>query len=443
MMTAPSLRRCAVSPGPSAGGFFRRPRWGALGVGLLSALVAALAGAGCNHAGPAKEQKRVEVTVTTPITAEVVDHQDFTGRLDAFKTVDIRARVSGYVVDAPFKEGDVVKEGDVLFQIDPQTYQADYNLADANLRLAEADADLQEKIANRARRLRVSGGNSEEDLETAIAAAAKSKASVGACQASRDRAKLYLGYTKVIVPPLRDDQGRPLTGRVSRRYVDPGNLVTADNTVLTTIVTETPVYAYFDVDERTFLELKMAATPGKSMDSTPLLQSKVLMRLANEDKFKRLGVVNFIDNRVTATSGTIRMRGVFDNSKGDLKSGLFARVRMPTSKPYTALLVPDEALQSDQGKKFLYVVTKDPKTNEDKIEYKPVELGQAIEGLRVIRNGLKEGERVVVVGMQRVRPNQAVEVKTQDPPKPPESSLAQILKSQGSGIRNQESGAGE
>jgi len=438
MMTAPSLRRRAVRTGQSAGGFFRRPRWGALGVGLLAALVAAVAGAGCNRAAPAKEQKRVEVTVTTPITAEVVDYQDFTGRLDAFKTVDLRARVSGYVIDAPFKEGDVVKEGDVLFQIDPQTYQADYNLAEANLRLAEADADLQEKIANRARQLRITGGNSQEELETALAAAAKSKANVGACQASRDRAKLYLGYTKVIVPPLRDDQGRPLTGRVSRRFVDPGNLVNADNTMLTTIVTESPVYAYFDVDERTFLELKMAATPGTSLGFIPQLQSKVLMRLANEDKFTRLGTVNFIDNRVTATSGTIRMRGVFDNSKGDLKSGLFARVRMPTSKPYTALLVPDEALQSDQARKFLYVVN-----DHNEVERKDVELGQAVEGLRVIRKGLNEGERVIVVGMQRVRPKQAVEVKTQDPPKPPESSLAQILRNQGSGVRNQQAGAGE
>jgi multidrug efflux system membrane fusion protein len=423
MMTASSPLPCAVSLGRSAGGLFRR----VLGPGVLCALAAALAGAGCNGAAqPPKDPKRVEVIVTTPITADVVDYQDFTGRLDAYRTVDIRARVSGYVKGAPFNEGDVVKEGDLLFQIDPQPYEADYNLAGANLRLAEADADLQEKIANRARQLRATGGNSQEEFETAVAAAAKAKASVGAMQSARDRAKLYLGYTKVVAP---------LTGRISRRYVDPGNLVNADNTMLTTIVTETPVYAYFDVDERSFLDLKMAAAPTSGWFG-PQFQSKVLMRLANEDKFERVGTVNFIDNRVTATSGTIRMRGVFDNAKGDLKSGLFARVRLPTGKPYAALLVPDEALQSDQGRKFLYVVN-----GNNEVEYRPVEMGQALEGLRVIKKGVSEGDRVIIVGMQRVRAKQAVEVQTQDPPKPPSSHLARILRNQGSGVRNPEPGS--
>jgi RND family efflux transporter MFP subunit len=401
------------------------------GAGVLFALMAALAGAGCNNAAPAKDQKRVEVTVTTPITCAVVDHQDFTGRLDAFKTVDIRARVSGYVTAAPFKEGDVVHEGDLLFRIDPQPYEADSNLAEANLRVADADADLQESNAKRARQLILTRGISQEDFDTTIAAAAKAKATVGAMRAARDRAKLYLSYTKVTAP---------LTGRVSRRYVDPGNLVTADNTMLTTVVTETPVFVYFDVDERTFLELKMAASTSGRAGPQP--EAKVLMRLANEEKFERVGTVNFIDNRVAATSGTIRMRGVFENAKGDLKSGLFARVRMPTSKPYQALLVPDEAVQSDQGKKRLYVVTKDPKTNEDKVEYREVELGQAREGLRVIKKGVSEGDRVIIVGMQRVRANQVVEVKTQDPPKPPASPLARVLRGQKSEIRGQ-SGVGE
>jgi RND family efflux transporter MFP subunit len=408
-----------------------------LGAGVLFALAAAVAGAGCNHAAPPKEQKRVEVTVTTPVTAEVVDYQDFTGRLDALKTVEVRARVAGYVVDAPFKEGDVVKEGDVLFRIDPQSYQADYNLAEANLRLAEADSELQEKLANRARQLRATGGNSVEDLETAVAAAAKAKANVGAAQASRDRAKLYLGYTKVIVPPLRDDQGRPLTGRVSRRFVDPGNLIVADNTMLTTIVTENPVYVYFDVDERTFLDLNIAAARTSGWLG-PQLQARVLMRLANEEKFSRVGTVNFVDNRVTATSGTIRMRGVFDNEKGDLKSGLFARVRLPISKPYQALLVPDEALQSDQGKKFVFVVNAE--TNE--VEYRPVKFGQAIDGLRVIREGVEAGEQVVVVGMQRVRAKQVVEAKPQAQPKAPVSPLARALRGEGLGDRGPESGVG-
>ncbi len=214
--------------------------------------------------------------------------------------------------------------------------------------------------------------------------------------------------------------------------------------MLTTIVTETPVYAYFDVDERTYQDLKTGAETMKAAGFFSLLQSKVLMRLANEDKFTRVGVVNFIDNRVTATTGTIRMRGIFPNEKYNqacfavagcaftggtinnastaLTAGLFARVRMPTGKPYTAFLVPDEALQSDQGRKFLYVVNAN-----DEVEYRAVELGQAIEGLRVIKKGVSADDQVIITGMQRVKPKQAVKVKKVDPPKPPDSPLKQLF----------------
>jgi RND family efflux transporter MFP subunit len=421
MMTGSSFHRSAALSFSGAAGACGWLHGRAFGFGLLFVMAATLLAMGCNNAAPSKEAKKVEVTVTTPITDDVIEYQDFTGRLDAFKTVNIRARTTGYITEAPFKEGDLVREGDLLFQIDSQPYEADLNLAEANLKLAEADATLQESIAARDSRLIQTGGIAREQYETTLATALKAKATVGAARATRDKAKLYLDYTHVVAP---------FAGRISRRLVDPGNDVTADSTFLTTLVTETPVYAYFDVDERSFLDLQKVAEPAKesrvgtkSGASAPMqqLQAKVLMRLANEDNFTRIGVVNFVDNRVIATTGTIRMRGVFENPKGDLTSGLFARVRLPTGKPYKAFLIPDEALQSDQGRKYLYVVN-----GNNEVEYRAVELGQAIEGLRVIKKGLSESDQVIVTGMQRVKPKQSVEVKRQEPPKPPESPLKQL-----------------
>jgi RND family efflux transporter MFP subunit len=373
----------------------------------LAALVA-----GCTPAARAPDKKPSEVVVTTPITDEVTDYQDFTGRLDALKTVDIRARVSGFVLSAPFKEGDEVREGNVLFLIDPASYGADVNLASANLKLAKADQNLQQKIAARARKLIGDQAMAQEDYDTAVATWEKSRATVEAMGATKDRAQLYLDWTRVTAP---------LSGRISRRLVDPGNLVTADNTILTTLVNDQQLYAYFDVDERTYLELVGTREAGKS--SLPAgLRFPVLMRLANEDEFGRSGIVDFIDNRVSASTGTIRMRAVFENPKGLLRSGLFVRIRLPIGKPYRALLVPDEALLSDQGKKYVFVVN-----DSDEVVYRPVALGQETKGLRVIKEGVSAGERVIITGMQRVRQGAKVQVKVQAPPKPPGSALGKLL----------------
>ena len=350
----------------------------------------------------------------------MTDYQDFTGRLDAVKTVEIRARVSGYVQQVPFKEGDLVKEGDLLFQIDPRTYQADFNQAVANFKQAEADRKVQEKNAERVRRLIGNGAISQEEYDQTMAAWEKAVATAGAMEAARDRAKLYLDYARVT---------SPVTGRVSRRFVDPGNLVNADNTMLTTVVTEDPMYAYFDVDERTYLELVEAKTYEQASTFSGL-RLPVQMRLANEEDFtlpdntgfRHVGAVNFVDNRLSGNSGTIRMRGVFENPRRLLKSGLFVRVRLPVGAPYKALLIPDEAVLSDQGKKYVYVVN-----DKIAVEYRSVKLGQAIHELRVIREGVAPGERVIVTGMQRVRPKLRVQVQTQDPPKPPKSSLTRML----------------
>ena len=404
--------------------------------------------AGCDTSASAKVSKKPKVVVTRSITDTVMDYQDFTGRLDAVKTVEVRARVTGYVVKVPFKEGDIVKEGDLLFQIDDRPYQADLNQAEANLKLAIADQNLMEKNAERARKLIVNKSISREELETQVSAFEKSVASVGAMRAMREKAKLYLDYTQVLWE--RDKQAgvvnetrTPLTGRVSRRFVDPGNLVLADNTILTTIVTENPMYAYFDVDERTYLDLLAIHAAGAGPSPIPKgregwsegLKLPVLMRLANEDSFgkDKVGYVDFVDNRVVATTGTVRMRGVFQNPSGLLKAGLFMRIRLPIGSAYEATLIPDEAIQSDQERKYVWIVN-----DKNEVEYRSVKLGQAIKDLRVIRppekgkegkEGLAKGDRIIVSGMQRVRNGTVVDPEEQTPPSPPEMPLVQLLRS--------------
>jgi multidrug efflux system membrane fusion protein len=410
----------------------RKPRYLQLRIvlGFIVVLVVTAASGGCQKAPQTKMSKVFEVVVTTPVTDEVTDYQDFTGRMDALKTVEIRPRVSGYITEAPFVEGDIVKEGDLLFQIDPRPYQAVLSQAKANLKLAEADLVLQTKRAARALSAVREGAYSAEDVDQLVSARDKASASVGAMKAAVEQAELNLEFTHVKAPPLRDDHGRPLIGRISRRMVDPGNLVNADQSILTTFVSIDPMYAYFDVDERTYLELaEVTAKESGSWFST--LQFPVLMRLANEEEFKTKGYVNFLDNRLNANTGTVRMRGVFTNPNGVLKSGLFVRIRLPLGVPYKTLMIPDEALLSDQGRKYLYVIKteKDADGKDvDKVEYRSVQLGQSLQGLRAIKEGIKEGERVIVSGMQRVKPGAVVKVKTQEPPPPPKSSLTQILK---------------
>jgi RND family efflux transporter MFP subunit len=411
----------------------RRPY---LGLGAALALAAALLTAGCHPAAEKPKPKPPAVTVTPAITGEVTDYQDFTGRLDAFLSVDVRSRVSGYITEAPFKEGDAVKEGDLLFQIDERPYKAQLTAAEAQVTAAiaqiavsESNLELAHVTYDRAMRAGTAAAPLERDQLRAQQQAMEaslnlSKANLGTAKANRDTAKLNYEWTKVTAP---------ISGRVSRRNVDPGNLVNADNTILTTVVQDDRMYCYFDVDERTYLGL--VGGPSRAKGAWLFgLKYPVLMRLATEEEYTHVGTINFLDNRLNGNSGTIRMRGLFENPGGAFKSGLFARVRLPIGAPYKAVLVPDEAIVPDQDHKCVYVVSKkqDEKTGKEQFiaEYRRVTTGQALHGLRVIKEGLAEGERVVVIGTQRVRVGQPItpeDLAKEKQPKAPESPLTKLL----------------
>ncbi len=412
----------------------RLPRLGFAGA---FALLAAVVSTGCYHPAEKPQVKPAVVQVTQPITADVTDYQDFTGRLDAYLSVDVRARVSGYITEAPFKEGDEVKEGQLLFQIDPRPYKAALASADAKVKAAEAQINVSEANLENARTTydramragQAASGLEKDQLRSQQQAneanVILAKANLGTAKADRDTAKLNFEWTKVL---------SPLSGRISRRNVDPGNLVNADNTVLTTVVQDDKMYLYFDVDERTYLGL--VGTNSSAKGSWLFgLKYPVMMRLATEDDYGHVGTINFLDNRLNGNSGTIRMRGLFENPGGTFKSGLFARVRLPIGAPYKAILVPDEALLSDQGRKYVYVVKqkKDDKTGKELsvAEYRSVTPGQAIHGLRVIKDGLAEGETVIVVGTQRVRKDAPVtpeKLPADKQPKAPPTPLTKLVR---------------
>ena len=386
---------------------------------LLAVSLGIVFGAGCNQAPPVAkvEKKAIEVMVVHPVRDRVTDYNDFTGRLDALKTATLTSRVSGYVDSAPFKEGDHVKEGDVVFTIDPRPYVADLKQAQANLAVAEAESRLQNKNVARAQKLIANRTISQEDFDQINATWEKSKANIESAIATRDKAKLYLDYTKVIAP---------WSGKISRRNVDPGNMVNADMTQLTTLVSEDSIYAYFDVDERTYLDLMEI---GKTNRGSWASQEKypILMALPKEETYGHVGVVNFVDNKVNSGTGTIRMRGIFDNPDRILKAGMFCRIRLPVGNPYDALLIPDEAIQNDQGKKYVYVLNE-----KDEVVYRTVNPGQPIQApkqnLRVILNdGVKPDDRIIVTGLQRIRPGMVVKPNLAPDLKSPGSPLTRIL----------------
>jgi RND family efflux transporter MFP subunit len=336
----------------------------------------------------------------------VTEYADFTGRTAAVDSVELRARVWGYLDKVNFKEGAIVKKGDVLFEIDPRTYQAVLSQAEANQASLQARVERLDSDLARARRLVGTAAVSREDFDKINGDRGEAVASRDALKASVERAKLDLQYTKVIAP---------ISGRTSRYIVTVGNLIQAGDqgggTLLTTLVSLDPMYAYFDVDEHTALRVRQMIREGKADSPREGAAVPVSLGLANEQGYPHQGTVNFVENQVNPRTGTIRLRGVFPNKNQVLLPGFFARVRMPVGRSHKCLLVSERALDTDQGQKVVYIVNE-----KNRVVSRPVQLGLLHDGLREITDGLKAGEQVIVTGLQQVRPGATVEPKLVDMP---------------------------
>ncbi|WP_110948122.1 multidrug efflux RND transporter periplasmic adaptor subunit MexE [Pseudomonas bohemica] len=331
-----------------------------------------------------------KVNVAKVLEQPVNEWDEVTARLEAPETVQVRPRVSGQIDSVAFTDGELVKKGDLLFQIDPRPFEAEVHRLDAQLQQARAASVRSNNEAQRGERLRTNNAISAELADSRTTTAQESKAAVAAIQAQLDLARLNLSFTRVTAP---------ITGRVSRAEITAGNIVTADQSTLTSVVSTDKVYAYFDADERVFLKYNQLARDGKRGSTSP-----VYMGLSNEADNPHQGQMNFVDNQVNPRTGTIRGRAVFDNSKGEYTPGLYARLKLVGSGTYSAMLIKDEAVGTDLGKKFVLVVDKD-----NKAVYRSVDLGPKLEGLRIVRSGLAKDDRIVVSGLQRVRPGSPID----------------------------------
>jgi multidrug efflux system membrane fusion protein len=340
--------------------------------------------------------------VSQPVQREVTDHVDFTGRTEAVQSVDIRPRVTGYLVRIPFKEGATVKAGDLLFEIDPRPYKAQLESAEGQVNLFDAQLKLARITYARdiALNNRVANSVSQQELDQARATVEQAEAQVKAYQKNLEVYKLNHEFTRVV---------SPIDGQVSRYYLTLGNLVNQDQTLLTTVVSLDPIYAYFEIDEPTLLRIRRAINEGRIKRHPQGTEIPVMMGLQGEDGYPHKGSVNFVNNQVDPTTGSILVRGVFPNPepKGGvrlLSPGMFVRIRLPIGLPHSALLVIDRAVGSDQGLKFVYVIDA-----QDRVQYRRV-TARALQsdGLRVIESGLKPDDWVVVGGLPQLRPRMQV-----------------------------------
>jgi multidrug efflux system membrane fusion protein len=322
--------------------------------------------------------------VAAAIQKEVVNTDEFPGRIEAVESVVVRARVSGYVDSVHFKPGATVRKGELLFVIDPRPFQAETARAEATLSNARAQLDLARTELARSELLLAERATSRREYDDAAAKVRQLDAQIKGHQASLDIARLNLAYTRVT---------SPIDGRAGKAEITVGNLVQGEgpsSPTLTTVVSSNPVYASFEADEATYLKYIAAARSGLS----------VAVALADEQGFPHTGRLEFVDNRVDPQSGTVRMRAVLANRDGRFSPGLFARIRIGNSAaPRTAVLVADRAIGTDQSKRFVLVVN-----GENKAQYREVRIGRLVDGLRVVESGLEAGEVIVVNGLQRVRP---------------------------------------
>ena len=366
------------------------------GVMLLSAPLV-----GCDEGVAQNAAPQAPVVSAADVVVKSISQWDsFNGRIEAVESVQLRPRVSGYIDKVNYADGEEVKKGEVLFTIDDRTYRAALEQAQAMLARAKTQASLARSEANRTDKLVNTNLVSREEWEQRRAAATQAQADIRAAQAAVDAAQLNLDFTKVTAP---------IDGRASRALITSGNLVTAGDSasVLTTLVSQKTVYVYFDVDESTYLHYQSLARSGQGASSNHLALP-VEIGLVGEEGYPHQGKVDFLDNQLTPSTGTIRMRALLDNAQRQFTPGLFARVRLPGSAEFNATLIDDKAVLTDQDRKYVYVVDK-----EGKAQRRDITPGRLADGLRIVQQGLKPGDKVIVEGLQKVfMPGMPVNAKT-------------------------------
>lgn len=368
----------------------------ALGAMLLSVLLA-----GCDNGVAQNAVPQAPAVSAADVVVKSISQWDsFNGRIEAVESVQLRPRVSGYIDKVNYTDGQEVKKGEVLFTIDDRTYRAALEQAQAALARAKTQASLARSEANRTDKLINTNLVSREEWEQRRSAAVQAQADINAAQAAVDAAQLNLDFTKVTAP---------IDGRASRALITSGNLVTAGDSasVLTTLVSQKTVYVYFDVDESTYLHYQNLARSGQGASSNHLALP-VEIGLTGEDGYPHQGKVDFLDNQLTLSTGTIRMRALLDNAQRQFTPGLFARVRLPGSAEFKATLIDDKAVLTDQDRKYVFIVDK-----EGKAQRRDITPGRLAAGLRIVQQGLNPGDKVIVDGLQKVFvPGMPVNAKT-------------------------------
>lgn len=354
-----------------------------MAAGGLAAAFLSGCGDANGRAADAAANQGTPVTASVVIEKPVTETQQFSGRLESIEHVEIRSRVGGYIDSVHFQPGGKVKKGQLLFVIDPRPYQAEANRAEAAAQSAKAKADLARLELARAEKLLADKAIAQREFDERTAGLKELDANARAALAQFDTARLNLAYTRVTAP---------IDGRVSKAEITVGNLIDPA-AVLTSLVSDDRIYASFDGDEATYLSVRAQSHGGQPV--------KVRIGLVSDTGFPHQGRLEFVDNRLDIGTGAVRMRAVFANTDNLLVPGLFAKVQLETSASNTAranaVLINEQAIGTDQNRKFVYVVSADSKA-----EYRQVALGQAVDGLRIVRSGLKAGEKIVVNGLQRV-----------------------------------------
>lgn len=372
---------------------------------LLPLLALLLASCNKPQAGAPMQFPPPSVTVLAPLQQEIQEWDEFTGRIDAIETVEIRPRVSGYLDQVHFKSGQIVKKGDLLFTIDPRPFQAVLDRADAELQRAKTKLDLTKREMERAARLTEAKAISAEEAETKITAYREASDGLRAAEAALKAVALDVEFCSV---------RSPINGRVSREMVTAGNYVSGAagfTTLLTTVVNAEKVYAYADIDESTFLRYQRQSTAGTGTHLTDKV-TPAEMQLEGESGYPHQGRIESFDNRIQGTTGSILVRAIFDNKESTLRPGSFVRLRLPAGQAYNGMLVTEQAIGTDQGQKFVLTVDKDNMT-----QYKAVELGPLLGSNRVIRSGLSKDDQVIINGLAKVRPGMPVAPAAPAPPK--------------------------